>query len=782
MNAPGPRPPSAALMASASLEARLQAALQMIPAHMWYALPSGTWIFVNERTANYLGLPQDHPLRFGIDTGASWDSHMSLLHPDDHEEARKAWSDCLRREAAGEVTFRVRNAEGGCRWFSGRAEPLRADDGTLLYWIGINFDIHERKQAEFYLAEGQRLAHMGSWVFDSGGFSYWSPELFEIYGLDPAANAPTIPEYMKLVHPEDREIVTHKIQTMLADQRDFEFLKRIVRPDGATRYVRCVGTGASIIHGLVGTAMDVTEHEELTQALRTSEEKFRLVVDGIAALVAAMTPEGDLEFVSKPALEYFGRTPEYLRVWRNNDTVHPDDLARTLAVWADSVQTEHPFEIDYRLRRADGVYRWFHAHGRPSRDAHGRIVRWYLVLTDIEERKKAEQQLAEHERDLRKLVEQLRRSEAFLAEGQYLGRMGNFSWIVATDEIKWSEPLYRIFAFEPGATITLDLIGSRVHPEDLPVLSDMIDNGRRATSDLEYTYRILMPDGSIKHLHMVAHAHPDDDGRLEYIGAVQDITQRRMSEDALAKARSELANISRITSMGVLAASIAHEVNQPLSGIITNASTCLRMLSADHPNVDGARETARRTIRDGNRAADVITRLRALYTKKDLALEPMDLNEITREVTSLLLSDLQRNRVVLYSELAEDLPPITADRIQLQQVILNLVRNASDAMSTIDGRPRELLIRTERDEGEQVRLSVRDTGIGFATQAADKCFEPFYTTKITGMGVGLFLSRSIIEAHQGRLWATPNDGPGATFSFSIPARSVSRIAQAAGAN
>ena len=238
-----------------------------------------------------------------------------------------------------------------------------------------------------------------------------------------------------------------------------------------------------------------------------------------------------------------------------------------------------------------------------------------------------------------------------------------------------------------------------------------------------------MPDRSVKYLHLVAHATRDQDGRLEYIGAVQDVTQRRLSEEALGKVRSELAHVARVTSLGALTASIAHEVNQPLSGIITNASTCLRMLAADPPNVDGARETARRTIRDGNRASEVITRLRALFSKKDATTESVDLNEATREVIALSLSELQRSRVILRPELADDLPPVTGDRVQLQQVILNLLRNASDAMSGVDDRPRQLVIRTERDEGDRVRLTVQDAGVGFEPQGVDRLFEAFYTTK-----------------------------------------------------
>jgi signal transduction histidine kinase len=251
----------------------------------------------------------------------------------------------------------------------------------------------------------------------------------------------------------------------------------------------------------------------------------------------------------------------------------------------------------------------------------------------------------------------------------------------------------------------------------------------------------------------------------------REIFERALAEEALAMARAELAKVAQVTSLGVLTASIAHEVNQPLSGIVTNASTCLRMLSADPPNIEGARETARRTIRDGNRAADVITRLRALYNKKELAPELMDLNEATREVTALTMPELQRASVILRHALAEDLPRVVGDRVQLQQVVLNLLRNGADAMSAVDGRARELLIRTERDGENQVRLSVRDSGTGVTPQAAERMFEAFYTTKTDGMGIGLSVSRSIIEAHQGRLWASANDGPGATFSFVIPCKS-----------
>src|SRR6266568_4932741 len=389
-----------------------------------------------------------------------------------------------------------------------------------------------------------------------------------------------------------------------------------------------------------------------------------------------------------------------------------------------------------------------------------------VTFQDITARRQAE--AANDLRAIAERKEELRRSEAFLAEAQRLSLTGSFSWRVSTDDITWSEQLYRIFEFDQGMPVTLELIGTRVHPEDIPLLQDMIERARGTGTDFEYEHRLQMPDQSIKYLHMVAHGTRDQDGRLEYIGAVQDVTQRRFAAEALGKVRSELAHMARVTSLGALTASIAHEVNQPLSGIVTNASTCLRMLATDPPNVDGARETARRTIRDGNRLSDVITRLRALFSKKETTFESLDLNEAIREVIALSLSELQRNRVILRTELADDLPLVTGDRVQLQQVVLNLLRNASDAMSAVDDRPRHMVITTEREEGDRVRLTVQDAGVGLDPQAMDRLFEAFYTTKNEGMGMGLSVSRSIIERHHGRLWAAPNDGLGATFSFSIP--------------
>jgi len=280
-----------------------------------------------------------------------------------------------------------------------------------------------------------------------------------------------------------------------------------------------------------------------------------------------LTPAGEVELVNPQLVEYCGRTLEELRRWGTSDTVHADDLPRVVQIFARSITSGNPYDFEARLRRFDGVYRWFQVRGLPVRDSNERILRWCSLLTDIDERKRAE--------------DALKRSEAFLAEGQRLSRTGSFSWRVVTGEITWSEELYRIFEFDRDVPVTLEMISSRVHPEDIPLLNEMIDRARGNGSDFEYEHRLQMSNHSVKYVHMVGHGRRDREGRLVYIGAAQDVTERRLSEETLGKVRSELAHVARVTSLATLTASIAHEVNQPLSGIVTNASTCLRMLTLE---------------------------------------------------------------------------------------------------------------------------------------------------------------------------------------------------------
>jgi PAS domain S-box-containing protein len=488
-------------------------------------------------------------------------------------------------------------------------------------------------------------------------------------------------------------------------------------------------------------------------AVRANESNLALIINTIPVLAWSASADGHAEFFNQHYLDFVGLSSEQVRDWGWLAAVHPDDLNGLAATWQQIMASERLGETEARLRRHDGEYRWFLFRASPLRDDAGNIVKWFGVNTDIEDRKRAETEL--------------RRAYDSFADAQRLSKTGSFITDLVADDHNWSAEAYRIFEFEPGTKVTVQRIQQIVHPDDLPAFESVIGRGMSGV-DVNFAFRIVTARAAVKHVRGVAHVIEQIEGRPMFVGALQDVTESMIAEEALNRARSELARVARVTTVSALTASIAHEVNQPLTGIITNASTCLRMLGADPPNLDGARETVRRTIRDGNRAADVITRLRALFSNKGFTLESLDLNEATREVITLSLTDLQRNRVVVQSELADDLPPVTGDRVQLQQVILNLLRNASDAMADVHDRPRQLLVKTEYEAGNRVRLSVQDVGVGLDRQSMDRLFDAFYTTKVGGMGIGLSVSRSIIESHHGRIWAAPNDGPGTMFAFWVP--------------
>src|SRR5438876_3453739 len=514
------------------------------------------------------------------------------------------------------------------------------------------------------------------------------------------------------------------------------------------------------------------ERQRAEAAQRINEGGAQLILASIPGLVASLTPTGDVDFVNDPLIEYCGRTLEELKQWATTDTVHPDDLPGVMQMLTQALASGEPHHYEARLRRFDGAYRWFQVRGLPLRDVGGAILRWYALHTDIDERKRAEDALRHSEARLRAIVETTPECVHVIAGDGTLLSVNAAGAAMA------------------GASAVDLMLGRNfydlVTPEDREryrAFNESVCAGQKGFLE----FHIFRMDGECRHLETRAAPLRNDDGTVAQLGVARDITDRqraeaqlRESERNLRDTQEKLAQMMRVITMGELTASIAHEVNQPLSGIMTNAGTSLRMLPTDPPDVDGACETARRTIRDANRASDVIVRLRALFTGKELTTESMDLNEATREVIALSMSELQRQRVMLRPELGDDLPVVTANRVQLQQVILNLLRNASDAMVGVDDGPRQLLIRTERDKGDRVRLTVQDVGVGLEPGVVDKLFQAFYTTKSSGMGIGLSVSRSIIEKHGGRLWGEPNDGPGATFAFSIP-RVPERTADAAGA-
>jgi PAS domain S-box-containing protein len=729
--------------------------INTIPTAAWSTRPDGYCDFLSDRWLDYAG--------FTLEQAIGW-NWAAAIHPEDAAALGEYWRACLASGTPVDTEARMRRFDGEYRWFLFRANPLRDASGGIVKWYGTNVDIEDRKRADEALQASERnlvqiinTIPTTAWSTRPDGYcDFLSDRWLDYAGF-------TTEEALgwnwgTVIHPDDAKGLIDYWQGCLASGTPVDTEARMRRFDGEYRWFLFRANPLRDASGTIvkwyGTNVDIEDRKQADYALRASEHNLSLIINTIPMLAWSTRPDGFCDFLNQRWLEYAGMSAEEARGWAWAAAIHPDDAQELGDYWQAALSTGTPVDTEVRMRRFDGEYRWFLFRANPLHDESGNVVRWYGTNVDIEDRKRA--------------VEELRRSEVLLAEGQRVSQTGSFYWRVDTDEIRSSEELYRILELDRDTPLTFARLAAQVHPEDIASLNEQVAQARNRGVALDTEVRLKVAGGAVKYLRMTADGALTRDGELEYVGAIQDVTERRRSEEALANVRSELAYMTRVASMGALTASIAHEVNQPLSGIITNANTCLRMLAADPPNIEGAVETARRTIRDGNRASEVISRLRALFAKKSTGTEPVDLNEATREVIALSVNELQRNRVSLRTEFASDLPLITGDRIQLQQVILNLLMNASAAMSAVEDRPRRLVIRTERDAADSVRLSVQDAGVGITAEDSDRLFEAFYTTKSTGMGIGLSVSRSIIENHEGRLWATANEGPGATFSFSIP--------------
>ena len=851
--------------------------------------PDGAVEIVNRQVLDYFGKT--------LEDMRAWSS-SDAVHPDDLPGVIAVWTRSIESGQPYDVELRQRGADGVYRWFHAQGLPVRDAEGCILRWFVLQTDVDERKRNEVALTSAfEELAKSEAelrTIIDAipqlivslradGTFLSANQAVLDYTGL--TKEEVRTESFGDVFHLEDTERLRDQRNLAISRGVPFEYERRVRRKDGQYRWFLIQYNPLRDQRGEVirwyAAGTDIDDRKRAEDALRSNEESLRLTIDSIPGFVSTANAAGEVEFLSRQVLEYFGKTTEELKNWDISDAHHPDDLPRVIDAYRRAIETGEPLDVETRNRRADGVYRWFHVRGRPQRDADGRIVRWYNLVTDIDERKRAEEALRESERELRQLVESVPGMIAVAdAQGQseYLNKRA-IDYLDTTPEEFSERPMSTVYPEDQellrNEWVRCNALGQPmdlvhrvrrfdgayrwVHVRGEPLRDDRgqivrwyyvftdIDDQRRAEEalrDSEQHLRLLVEtipafvgrttaEGKLDYVNRrvvdyighepgligmrvdhpddrVAHAHPDDreararkwshalktrepwedtyrirsaageyrwfyerseplldrDRRVVCWYSVSvDVNDSREMEETLRSTRRKLSAAMQIATVAELSASIAHEINQPLASVVTNAHACQTWLSHDPPNLERAQATLERIIRDGHSAAEVVRRIRALFKEAAPVKAPVDINQIVAEVLRVLSDELRDNSIVVETELAVDLPRIAGDQVQIQQTLINLVHNATEAMAGLTGRPKALVLKSQR-QGEELLIQVRDHGVGIKDPTL--VFEPFFTTKESGMGMGLSISRSIVEAHGGRIWATANEDAGTTISVTLP--------------
>jgi len=770
-------------------KARLEEAQRVAHVGHWeWDLETDVVVWSDE-TYRIFGLsPQERPMDLA--------TVRAMVHPEDRESLYRGVDEDLVAGVRPDAEFRIVRPNGEVRtvhsvtskrWNSMPGDAKRDASGRPYKLFGTVQDITDRKRAEealqeisrnlleskAWLEEAQRVAHVGYWVWDlQTNRVIWSDETYRIFGLTPQEGLIDLDKVREMIHPDDREAVFRTAAEAVRSGARADCEHRLFRPNGEMRIVHSLGDLKKDSSGrpcqIFGTTQDITERKRAEEALQRSQfylsEGQRLAhIGSWAAKDLGVRWSDDLGiYWSDEVYKIFGLDPQsgppnleqYLAA------VHPDDRASM----AETIRVMHEqrsgCDVTHRIVRPDGEVRHVRCVGVPVFE-DGVFKAFHGTTIDV----------TEHER----LTQELRRERAYLAEAQSLAHIGSWATNFATRQnFHLSDETYRIHGFDPRqGPPGLERFWATLHPQDEKLVRATLEDAVRAGTDYDIRdFRIRRADdGQIRFLRTIGHRNPV--GEIgEYVGITMDITELKRAEEERERLRqleADLAHINRVNMMGELAAALAHEIRQPIAASITSANACLRWLARDPPDLERARAAAARIEQDGNRAADVINHLRSFY-KKGTPPERgiVDLKDIIREMTALLRKEAVRHSIKIHSELHEDMPNVLADRVQLQQVFMNLMLNAIDAMKDTGGK---LTISSRLTPEGQLVVSISDTGVGLPVENTEQIFDAFHTTKPQGTGMGLAITRSIVEAHGGRVWATTNQEAGATFHFTLSAKS-----------
>jgi PAS domain S-box-containing protein len=756
-------------------ERELSQLVALVPSHVWRLTPDGEPTFFNKRMADYLGLDVKDTDKPGM---SRLETVIETVHPEDAAAFRDTLHQCLVTGESFALRYRLRRADGIYHWMSSRAEPLRNADGDIIQWYGLCHDIDDQMHAEEAVRRSeQQLQQIIDtvpalmWCMTPEGIPcYLNKRVTDVTGVTlKDLIAPDGSRYLTVVHPDDRDAVDRALERSFETGASFVGRYRQRRSDGRHRWVESRAEPLRDDSGNIvqwyGVSVDIEDMVTAQEALRDREQELSQLVDMVPVHIRRMTPKGEPIFFNKRLLDFFGLgdLSELDKAGMSRlaaailSLVHPDEADLLLETARHSFATGEPFSMKYRMRRADGAYRWVDGRGEPVRDQSGAIVQWYVISLDIDDEMRAQETLRDREQELSQLVDMV----------------PSLLWRLSPK----GEPTFfskRLVAFcgldvgdfdRPGTDRLATAIPTLFHPDDIVRLEETLNRSLVNGESFSLNYRMRRVDGVYRWMSGRAEPLRDENGRIvQWFGLSHDVDDQVRVEEELHLARESLTRASQAASLAELSAAIAHEVNQPLAAIIANSNACQRWLAATPPNLERAQKTVERIIHNANSAGDVVSHIRALFKHSMETRTSTTLESVIGDAHNLMAEEAARRRIRMKVEVERNLPPVALDRVQVQQVLVNLIRNGMEAMDSVAGE-RVLELRVHRP-GDEIRIDISDRGRGVVFP--ERLFEPFFTTKEHGMGMGLSICRSIVESHGGRLWAENNESQGATFTFTLP--------------